>query len=469
MISEGKAAFLYSLEPELFSSSDLVSEAILVSALFCRQVCLTEAQVFVTEGVRAFCRDNESALTEMLQRDEVPILGMALRRPESVWNTLDLRLEPKGEMGYPSYDNSLPPSENRILRNGYRRLKTPAGRRRRFLEVAGEEAKLHLERVQRYITHNPSTTTIPPNRLGEQLFDSTKKEIAQLLDSPNAVVQDVDHRIADSVIDRIEKHPKTEAQTREALHWAVYGGLPPGVHHGVVKWSEHPGTPDPVKDEWRFFLNSIYNYNLAKKLDLQPVLNSNWWTIGRRWFSEETVRQRLKLEPAGTLPLSSCLYRRYLDITFVRNSRRNPAFWKSLSELERARVGRDGATWHRCYRDHLQLLSEEFARHLVDMGKRKLVARTLREFTVPAVHIGGALAGPVVTLLAYVMGQPPDSAMEFGTRALAQGEAIAFSIQGLFYATPSAANVRLMRPGFKSVIAEIGEASGVPKEIKECA
>ena len=74
---------------------------------------------------------------------------------------------------------------------------------------------------------------------------------------------------------------------------------------------------------------------------------------------------------------------------------------------------------------------------------------------------GGVIAGPVVTLLAWLLGQPLDSAREYGRSALDLGQEILFSIEGLFALSPRIASAGPTHSKFKSVIAEIGEASGV--------
>lgn len=462
MVRYPTEAYLYSLEPELFPGDDLVSQAILIASLFTRQVCLTDAQVFVTEGVKNFFRRNEKALLDTVEEPgEIPPVCIALRENGDVWTSLDLRLAPKGEKALPTYDNSLPPSANAELRHDYRKLKTSHGRRERFFRIAGSSARRHVERLDSYIRRDPAKTTLGRSgRSEEQLYDCTKNELVRLLVAPNAVVDDVDRRIADAILNRIAKHSKSEVQTREILHWAVYGGTSPPVYHGRVDWSKFPGSPDPVRNEWRFFLNSIYNYNLAKKLGLRPVLNSAWWRIGIRWFSQETLTRQLQLEPSGCLPLSAPIYRDHLNLALIRKIRRKPAFWASLSSLEDSRSLDNEATWRKRYQEHLQLLSEELAEYLVDSGKRELVGKTVRETMVSPLHAGGVLAGPVVMLLASFMGLSPGSALEFGGTAVGLGELFAFAVEGLFTLSPGIANKQLTSAAFKKVIADIGLAGG---------
>jgi hypothetical protein len=440
VVTPSPEAYLYSLEPELFPSDDLVSQAIFVSGLFSPQVCLTDAQVFVTEGVKSFFRRNEHALLDMLEDpEEVPLICIALRENGNIEKSLDLRLEPKGEKGFPTYDNSLLPSQNAELRNGYNRLKSAEKRREKFFKVAGKEARRHVDRLAGYIERAPSKTSLARSgQSHEQLYESTKTEISQLLNSPNAIIQDQDRRIADAILSRIDKHPKSSVQTREILHWATYGRQSPPVYRGEVDWSGFPGAPDPIKNEWRFLLNSIYNHNLAKKLNLRPVLNSGWWRIGLRWLDQENLRQKLALEPAGILPLSAPLYRNCLNIDVVRQIRKNPIFWVGLAELEEARRTQDSKSWLSKYKAHLQFLSEQLAKYLVDIGRRELVGKSVREMLVSPLKVGGFIAGPVVTLIASLCGLPSDSAMEYGRRAIEGGETFAFSVDALFRMAPGA-------------------------------
>lgn len=451
-----RGAFLYSLEPELYPSEELVSEAILIAALFSSSICLSEHQVFVTEGVRAFFHKNEPTLTEILENpEETPFITISLRRQADVWATLDLRLKPKGEKGYPSYDNSLTPIQNDQLRADYRNLKTAVRRRRKFLKLSGDLTQAHLSCIQSYISRNPLKTTTGVSTIDPPgLYDSTRAEIVQLLSSTNAIVEDSDKKIADAVINRMDKHPKSEAQTREMLHWSVYGGESPPVYQGRVQWAHSPITIDPVKDEWRFLLNSIYNYNLAQKLNLRPVLNSDWWQIGTRWLSQSTLRRRLNLQQAGTLPLSTPLYRDHITVNFVRSVRKEKEFWVSLNKVEESRNRGDATALEKTGSAHVQLISELLAKHLIDTGHKDLVRRDVKEVFVQSAQIGGFLAGPVVTLMGCILGVPLESAFEIGVGALAAGEAIHFAVKGLFTVSP----ITVTSSSFKSLRAEIATA-----------
>src|SRR5436305_13715548 len=130
-----------------------------------------------------------------------------------------------------------------------------------------------------------------------------------------------------------------EVPTRDRLHRAIYAGRQPPIHNGTIFWHKGTAPPGAIKDEWRFFINGIYNHNLARYLDLRPVLNTRWWTVGQRWSSKDSVISTLGLDQAGKLPLSTPLYRDYVSLEFAIGVRKSARFRDSISTLELARKG----------------------------------------------------------------------------------------------------------------------------------
>lgn len=461
MASQSHGVFLYSLDAETGISAPTVSEAIIFQSLFSRQVCLNESHVLDNRAVWDFFESNKQLLLDMLRdrdMDEVPIIGLCSRAP-SIGGMLDLWLGAK--TGLPNYFTSLSPEQNdNLQRKPY--PTTKEGRQKRLYKVE-PCFKTLVTRLEDYFQALSSLTFV--ERTGnpdQQLYPRMSDELRRL-ELSGAKLSDEDKQIRDSIAKAIDI---ASAQTRDRLHKAIYGGTQPRYYKGHIR--QHRGTAEPhaIKDEWRFYVNSIYSYNLAASLNVRPVLNTGWWPVGQRWLSEQSIRAELKLRNVGTLELPVPLYRDFLTLEFAVKFRKMPKFRESVSKLDAALASGDSHRLERAKKEHLSFLSQQFAKHLEDKGEGRLVGVTRQEFWISAAEKASGplvLGGPVLTFLLTHGRVPPESTAELG-HAVAETISPAFCLlaNGLISVSPRGfKNKRLYSPDFKSLIVEIDKRSGV--------
>jgi hypothetical protein len=451
-------SFLYSLDSELNVSPSTVSEAILINGLFSRQVALSEVHLLDNPGVALFFRRHAAALMRMLdelEEGEIPLLGVCCRTGPDIEGLVDVWLDPENR-GHPNYFSSLSPAQNDALRRDFLALKTKQGRAKRLYRVAGPAFEDHLGTVTKYLDRHPSGTTVPPlGQPSNTLYPRVRSELTQLQKMENAIVQDEDEKIVGRLLNAIETLPKGAVQTRDRLHKAIYDGQQPPVYQGKVLQHRDSSEPDDIKDEWRFFVNGVYNYNLAANLKLRPVLNTNWWTIGRRWMAEGALRQRLKLHDAGTFRLATPLYRNQIDFDFVRKVRKKPKFSTGIGALESAA---NEEVRHEAFKKHLTFLSEQLEQHLVERGLENLVGRPVNHRIVSAGKAAGFVAGPAATLFAWYGGMPLGSAAQVGLDTWTAMGLASYCIEGLFCLAPSLGGKRIHTVEFKNIMGDLERA-----------
>jgi hypothetical protein len=462
MNSQSHGVFLYSLDSESDISPETAFQAIVFESLFSRQVCLNESHLLDNRAVWKFFEDNINLLEESLSDrdlDEVPIIGLCSREP-SVPGVLDLWLGSKTDV--PNYFSSLSPEQNSHLQDRYPRTK--AGRRDRLYKIEPRFASLATV-FERYFQRLPPLTFVP--RTGQpdrDLYAHVDKELKQLISS-GASLGDEDKPILEA-IQRVISGPSALGQTRAALHKAIYGGTQPRFHEGKI--TQHKGTVEPhaIKDEWRFYINAIYNYNLAKSLNARPVLNTGLWPVGHRWIAEAAIQQRLRTDNVGTLEVPVPLYRDKLDLKFAIKVRKTRRFRENISKLDEALTSGESDRLMAAKEGHVSFLSDQFANYLVEHGSADLVGVRVKQFAVSlAERISEplALGGPVLTALLTHYGAPADSAAEVGQFfAETSPRAFCLLVEGLISVSPRKLQEKLIRsPDFKSVVMEFEKRSGV--------
>jgi hypothetical protein len=110
--------------------------------------------------------------------------------------------------------------------------------------------------------------------------------------------------------------------------------------------------------------------------------------------------------------LPSQIYLEHLDLDFIIGVRKTPDFLKRIEAIDQARANGSVPLLQRNLKEHLDSICESFARHLEKKGRKDLVKKSVRDVYLPGAVRKAAWAGPAITLLSYLLGQPSYSAME---------------------------------------------------------
>jgi hypothetical protein len=231
-------------------------------------------------------------------------------------------------------------------------------------------------------------------------------------------------------------------QTRQQIHLAIYDQRLPHFYKGKLERDGKTWKSD-AQDDWRYVVNTLYNYNLSRQLALQPVVNTDWFPVSQalQGYLKNCVISVLNRH--ASLPLATPFIGDHVTVEFVLNTRAEKAFWDSLLRVYGARTNHDRS---RALSEHLQFLSERFARYLVDTkGQRSLVQPVEAELWSGRVDISAGFCYGATLFLAMVLQLPLDQVANL----LEVEAAMHFVVRG--------AVKRLHPPKFKSAMAEFGQ------------
>ena len=447
-----KGAYLWTLESELAADPATVEKAILVQGLFARQICLTESQAFDNWGTIEFFTKHETTLLRML-RDleafEIPLIGTCARKDANWYALLDDRLAPNVDGRFPTYCSMLRPEQNNKIREGYQGLNSQ-GRRDRLFEVAGPQFRSHLDRLSTYFESSKQSTIVKGSRRPQEtLYETVQREIQMMNQAGIAPLSNLDRRVVDNILEAISVHPANEKQTREKLHWAIYEGQSPPVFKKKVYPTQAQTHTQVRRHAWRFFINSIYNYNLAYNLDLRPALNSEWFDEVRGLVPESEIHGGFQFPVKRMLTLATPIYVQHLDLDFVVKVRKDLRFYEGIKALEDARADRDQELYQEKLEGHLEFISRSFAEHLESLGRKDLVEKAVREIWFEPAYRTIQWGGPVVTMLALIAGQPILSALLLGSSSAGAG-AIAMGLVDRLFGSP-----KVRSPEFKNFMHDL--------------
>jgi hypothetical protein len=417
-VSPNTGALLYGLEVELPAEPQLAELAILVQGLFSPQIVLTDSQLVGGENTMKFFLENEGALNDMmndLQSYEMPLIGTIGRGGSDCERTLDIMLKPRS--GKPVPLPMLSPKQREVLSLGYDLL-SEGGRRHRFYSVAGQEVQKYFQITTKYFQSHSERTSVPsPNRNPEvTLYTEVRNYVLQITKSGDEALSDVDKLICDAILKEIDTIPEGTQRTRERLHRAIYGGVIPAFYKGRLV-HEKIGLPgQKEKDGWRYLINALYNVNLADSFGLRHGINSPWYELRHANRLPPAVRS----ERVGVVKLASTIYPQFIDLSFVRSVRRDPQFWKNMRDPELDR------------RDHLQFVSEKFAKHLTENGHADIVRKYDCEATVNVIRDASILSSLSVVLLSLFCQQGLGSAVQAGIETVGAAHVASWGIEGVF-------------------------------------
>ena len=440
------AVFLNNLDVELPFNPRLVELSILAQSLFSRQVCLTDSQLIDNVGVRRFFLKNKDSILESVQEadlDEVPLLATCGRGAGNCDHSLLALLEPRGERRLPPAFTSFAPQQNAALRKGYASLSAER-RRDRFYRLAGTEFGDYTETANSYFLRCPEKTVLEGTKKKEtRLFPLTKVLLDVGLEGPyQNFPTDKDREIC-ARIREVISGAKGE-RNRERLHGAVYGGEDfPQVYEGKVQWENFGREPDTTADGWRFLINHIYNLDLADSFGLRRGVNSSGYQTG----FPKALASQINRRKVGEMVVPARIHTDFLTFDFVRALRKREQFWSTLQRMESSP------------KEHLILVSEAFARHLVDAGRRDLVGREVLDITDAAFDAAKGIVGPGLFAIAIALGQPIDTAAWRGCGAMGAVNQLRWAVRKFFSSElgPSIGRKWEYREEFSNFVQEVSD------------
>lgn len=360
-----RSVYLFDLESELRVSSGAVAQAILIEALFARQVCLTAASVIDNAAVRKFFIKNARGLRDLAAAsNEIPMVAWASRFGQSPREALVGYLEPQGEPPEPAYFSSLPRDKNAALRADYRQLAgRPDALLARFLEIAGPEYLAYLDTAQAYFETAGQGAIAPTGtKVGPRLFDQVLTELTEASRVHRPEWAPADWRTFERVATAIEAGKGQERQRRQQLHNAIFAPLQPPRYHGGIPDSRISRLSKADRetllrlDSWRFAVNTIWNWNFCRNLGLAASLHGSWLDVGKHlWLPYQPAVS----EPTAFEAEAECkLYYDLVTFDFVREVRRHPRFTASVTSLYTSARGRQAI------QEHVELIASMFAERL---------------------------------------------------------------------------------------------------------
>jgi hypothetical protein len=409
-LSEGD--YLLSLESELHQDPALIKSSALVQALVSRRVCLTDTQIIDSRALDHLFVDNESALTEEIRQVEdyrQPMFGTCTRNNlgANLLAALDSMLEPKPPYGFPAYFTCLTSEQNQSLREGYAQLQTTRKRREAFFKFAGKRAELSLQRAGEYFRHPQAVVARTQT---SRLYDDVLEKLDALRAAGNHYRWNpTDHTIYEALIKEI--NDGRSVHSRERLHLAIYGGDLQRFRHF------HRGEPEPTGEteevaqtrlDWRYLVNTLYNFDLAGRYRSAPTFNTPWFELPPRLTLQEDQSSIDKRVEQEEFKIGTTVYRELLTIPFVASVRREASFWMNVTEMEAARYSGDEKKYMKVLKQHIQMVSELFKKHLKDSGQGVQVEeQTVRVMMGPSawVSFGGALL--IDAALGFCLGMSP--------------------------------------------------------------
>ena len=455
MDETSSGAFLFSLDPELEQQNLPTELAILLNGLFAKRTGLTDAQILNSTALQWFVDKNRHELQrelDVLSPRGVPLIGSCSRRGTQMFEALDIFLKPKGLHGLPSYLSGFSCDQNKVLHAGCTPSETEEGRRERFLEIAGGHYEWFLQYLTEYFEQRPGSLIAAAEDSPEITFFNEVLKYIEDLKKHQSLASGFrygDHAMADALIKTIDDATPETPQTREILHEAIYGGHIPRVESGRINYEGvHPSDTD-TRLNWRNLVNTIYNGNLADKLGLRGVLNAKWFDLPDRLLDVNAPVPSDNREVVS-VELASCVYLEHFTLEFVNDVRREDAFWKSLDTLEHS-TNDDAGT--KAFADHMQLVSECFAKYLTDKRKRRdLVKKDLCQVASNQVDSAVCAVSTGVAAYGHWFGLPElvvSGLLGTGIGIAGQTQVV---INGFLKYLPQP---RIAAPGFKSFMKDI--------------
>jgi hypothetical protein len=397
--SEFERVYLHSLEVESGLDSTLGELSILAQGLFSPQVCLIDSHIADNKIVWDFFLQNERGLREMvdtLEPYELPLIGTCGRGGADCRRTLDIMLVPRD--GKPPRLSSISPSQIERIAPGYDKL-SEQQRRERFLHLKGPDEisfTKYLDVATEYFQSCTGLTVVSPKRPPDvSLYQEMKTLIDFLRQQPAGVLTNDDQRTCDALLNEISTNADGP-KTRQRLHKTIYGEHFPPYHDGIVAWHTLGLPRDVVKDEWRFLVNDVYNENLARSFGLRSAQDFH----PRKIRFEQVFTTKLATERTGLVKLASTIYPSYLSFDFVHKVRKQKQFWRNLSDPTLDPIV------------HRQYIAEEFARHLVDQGRKDLAGEQWREKILIPLKTARLAVPPIAAALVVFHGLGKGSTLE---------------------------------------------------------
>ncbi len=427
------------LEPEIALPYPDLSFLVIFHSLFARRIVLSDSHGLDNANFRRFFAENYDLLEdERYDGTASPIFSIAGKKGPKLWNAVDLWLGPKGDRGTPTYLTSLSPRQNNDLARDYGGLTRVGQRREKFIEVAGPTYKKHVERLTAYL--NRHEDCVVHRSAGTTFFEYVTKQLAGLETAP---LLPTDRSILDAIRRIADDRPKGY-QSRERLHEAIYEDRPPPR---IWKGKPHP-TTDQIPEghkrhEWRMFIDALHNMHHAALASSHAILSPHF-SIPKALAQVSLPVARQQTSTNIRVRLGTKLYAEHLDLKFAIALRRQDAFWQSIFNLETHPGCSDVLA------DHLEIVSEEFAKYLKDEKKvPHLVRRSKAEIVTENVDVYVSVGGLAI--------------MAFGLVSVLEKGQIAFGMGALLSVRESARAVikklfghqEIINPNFKSFITEV--------------
>jgi hypothetical protein len=240
-------------------------------------------------------------------------------------------------------------------------------------------------------------------------------------------------------------------QSRERLHEAIYDGrTPPRVWRGKPQPVRYRIDDPAVRHSWRMFIDALYNLHHADTCGLDALGTPHLGV-------PESVRRlagglSIKQLDVREVPLEASIYPPLFDLKFALGVRQTKSFWDSLDGIEQAK---DPAARESLWSEHLKFISSQFARHLIDVHKRRdLVYKSLAQIRIGETNARLVYGTLAVALVAALYGFPEVALGAFATERFAEGLATV-CIERLF------GPQEVEHPSFRSFMAEVGATAGV--------
>ena len=356
--------YLFDLEPELEVDGGIVEKAILIESLFAQQLLLSESSLFDNAAIRGFFMTHREELIRAADVDELPIFASLSRAGSDLMSALDAFLLPQGEPYEPPYFSSVSPEKNHLFRSEYPQLIYELGApRRRLLEIAGTEYAEYFKVAEEYFSRAGSRATFPAisNSYNVGFYDQVTREIDAIQSIHRSSWKRSDHEIHERLQHVLDVGRGESVQRRQQLHNAIYAPLggPVRYFRGKAYFrGRELGTDDIVDqaslEQWRFAVNTIWNWNLVAKYGLSGALHCNWPKVG----AHLTIPASDARHPKKTEIKTECkIYYDKMNLDFVREVRRDARFSERIWSLYLSPGGSVA-------RDHLDAIAGVMAKRL---------------------------------------------------------------------------------------------------------
>jgi hypothetical protein len=377
--SETNGAFLLSLDSELKQNRLSVRHSILVEALFSRRVCLNDTYIIDNEALQDFFLTNKQDLLDEVgdaAADRPPMLGGCSRKGANIFEVLDVMLAPKEPTGLPTYFTRLGRRGNDDLRRRVNRLRSAGARRSAFFKQTSPEAERSLEVICQYLSS--CAPALVRSEEPRNLFETIKEKLDDLERPQNRRrLRRIDLEICGKLRKEIDVRP--QSPSRERLHLAIYEGNLPHYLPEKKQFEDLGHDYAGERLEWRYLINTYYNFNLSEKYGSCPTLNQDWFRIPKRLVPAADMRQHGNLEKIREIRLEGKIYPELLTVPFVASVRRTGEFWDGIGRMEDALNGGDADAYARSFDEHLKFIVSCCAKHLEDSGKGHLLKANISE------------------------------------------------------------------------------------------